>query len=177
MYAPYDTGTYQAALKFIKPDDYVLDIGAGDLRLARQMAKIARKVYAVEIKPELISQAADQHPIPGNLIPVCADARSWEFPTEITVGVLLMRHCAHFQQYAKKLATNGAQRLITNARWRMGVELITLNAPRLGFEKLEIGWYACECGSAGFKSGSPELLTPATEAVIHEVTNCPNCRG
>ena len=43
MFAPYDQPTYQAVLDQIQPHDIILDIGAGDLRLARQMAQIARQ--------------------------------------------------------------------------------------------------------------------------------------
>ncbi len=39
-WAPYDEATYAAVLAAIRPDDVVLDIGAGDLRLARRMAQI-----------------------------------------------------------------------------------------------------------------------------------------
>ncbi len=48
MFAPYDQATYQAVLDLLRPGDVVLDIGAGDLRLSRQMAAVTRKVYAVE---------------------------------------------------------------------------------------------------------------------------------
>ena len=34
-WAPYDPATYQMVLEQLLPDDVVLDIGAGDLRLAR----------------------------------------------------------------------------------------------------------------------------------------------
>ena len=57
MHAPYDQPTYQAVLDQLSEEDVVLDIGAGDLRLARQMAKIARKVYAVEINARVLEQA------------------------------------------------------------------------------------------------------------------------
>ncbi len=40
MWAPYDEATYGAALAQIAADDVVLDIGAGDLRLARRAARI-----------------------------------------------------------------------------------------------------------------------------------------
>ena len=57
MYAPYDQPTYQAVLDQLGPQDVILDIGAGDLRLSRQMARIARKVYAVEINRQVLDQA------------------------------------------------------------------------------------------------------------------------
>ncbi len=69
-------------------------------------------------------------PLPANLIPICADARVLDFPSGITAGVLLMRHCTNFRLYAEKLQKAGAARLITNARWRMDVESMNLLAQR-----------------------------------------------
>lgn len=176
-WAPYDSPTYQLALDQLTAHDIVLEIGAGDLRLARQMAERVCKVYALEINPLTLDQGlASSPPLPASLIPIPADAQSFDFPRGITVGVLLMRHCTHFRLYAEKLREAGCKRLITNARWGMNVETVDLQSPRVSYDHLEIGWYACWCGAAGFKAGPPERLTPETEAAIHEVTNCPNCR-
>jgi len=176
LWAPYDPPTYQAVLEQIHPDDVVLDIGAGDLRLGRQIAGIVRKVYCVETNPGILNQGLKtDKPLPDNLIALCADARTLEFPSGITIGILLMRHCAHFKQYANKLKEINCQRLVTNARWHMNIENIDLLAPRVKFEEVNIGWYACWCGAVGFKSGPVELLTPETDAIIHEVINCPAC--
>jgi hypothetical protein len=176
QWAPYDPPTYQAVIEKLRSDDIVLDIGAGDLRLARQMAATVRKVYGIEINSDVLKQGLEKNaPLPSNLIPICADARIMDFPSEVTVGVLLMRHCTHFREYASKLKDVGCQRLITNARWRMNVETIDLLTLGIKFEKVKIGWYACWCGAVGFKDESAELLTPETEAIIHEVIDCPNC--
>jgi hypothetical protein len=86
-----------------------------------------------------------------------------------------MRHCTHFDLYVKKLQNTGCRRLITNARWGSGVELIDLHAPRPTFEELEIGWYACLCGAAGFKTGLLERLKAETMSSVAEVRNCPRC--
>lgn len=175
-FATYDPDTYRAVLEQIRPVDVVLDIGAGDLSFSSQMARIAQEVYAVEIAPKLLASAKGQKHLPENLIPVCADARTWDFPSGITVGVLLMRHCTHFQQYAEKLRATGAQRLITNARWRMDVEVVDLYSSHcIPYSKLEMGWYACWCGSTGFKPGSAELLTDELTTAVFEVFHCPNC--
>jgi 16S rRNA A1518/A1519 N6-dimethyltransferase RsmA/KsgA/DIM1 with predicted DNA glycosylase/AP lyase activity len=107
----------------IKSTDVVLDIG-GDLRLSRQMAAIARKVYAVEINAQVLEHAHD--PLPLTLLPICADARALDFPKDVTTGVLMMRHCTCFRLYAEKLKQAGSTRLVTNARWRMDVEEIDL---------------------------------------------------
>jgi hypothetical protein len=176
MYAPYDQQTYQAVLDLIGPEDVILDIGAGDLRLARQMARITRKMYAVEIDARVLDQAfASPDPLPANVIPICADARTFEFPFGITTGVLLMRHCTCFRLYAEKLQKAGAGRLITNARWHMHVESINLPVRRKSFADEGMGWYACICGVTGFKEGPVEYWTLEMDAITHEVASCPHC--
>lgn len=176
MYAPYDQPTYQAVLDLLKPDDGVLDIGAGDLRLSRRMARIVRKVYAVEMNASVLDQAsASLNPLPGNLFPICVDARAFDFPLDITVGILLMRHCIHFRLYFEKLREAGAQRLITNARWRMSVEVVNLQADRIFFNDVPMGWYACLCGRTGFKAGPTEKWSIEMDVLVHEVADCPQC--
>jgi hypothetical protein len=86
-----------------------------------------------------------------------------------------MRHCNHFQLYAEKLKSVGANRLITNARWRLDVEVIPLQNGRAEYQQLPLGWYACWCGSTGFKSGPVDLITPEINNTITEVINCPHC--
>ena len=175
-WAAYDEPTYQAVLEAIKPEDVILEIGSGDLRLARKIAGLARKVYAVEINEQVLEQGLTSgQAVPENLIPICADALAMEFPADVTGGVLMMRHCTHFQQYAEKLKSAGCKKLITNARWRMDVECIHLDGPRKKFSRLELGWYACWCGQTGFKSGPVEKITPELDAIIYEVVDCPNC--
>jgi SAM-dependent methyltransferase len=175
-WAPYDSSTYEAVLKQLAPDDVVLEIGAGDLRLARQMARITSRVYAIEINADVLDRGRkSESSLPKNLIPIRADARFVRFPPGISVGVLLMRHCTHFKLYAEKLKALGCNKMITNARWRMSVETIELRKPRTHFSQLEIGWYACWCGGTGFKSGPAEFLQPETEVIIHEVIDCPSC--
>lgn len=177
MWAPYDEETYQEVLAHIGPDDVVLDIGAGDLRLARRMAAQCRKVYAIEIQEALLNRSIEEKKSRSsdNLVVILGDALELPFPTGITVGVLLMRHCTHFQTYAEKLRGTGAERLITNARWRMGVEVVNLAAERIPFERLELGWYTCWCGEVGFKPGPTDRLFPEIITVTHEVNNCPQC--
>ena len=41
MWAPYDEATYAAVLAAVGPDDILLEIGAGDLRLARRLAIVS----------------------------------------------------------------------------------------------------------------------------------------
>lgn len=179
LWAPYDEATYRSVLEHIGTEDVVLDIGAGDMRLARQMIEKCRKVYALEIQEELINTAlteANNQPS-EKLVVIQGDARRIQFPKDVTVGVLLMRHCTHFQLYANKLREAGAERLITNARWRMGVEVVQLIAGRIPFRELTLGWYACWCGKVGFKPGPVERLIPEIIYVTHEVDGCPQCPG
>jgi hypothetical protein len=178
LWAPYDAVTYRAVLDEIRPDDFVLEIGAGDLRLARQLAKIARRVEAIEIQAGVLqmAQQATSGSFGDNLVVRQGDARRLPFPEGITVAVLLMRHCSHFPLYFQKLKQIGCQRLITNARWRMGVEVIQISAPRMPYMEIELGWYACECGAVSFKPGPANKITPDSEAIIHEVAHCPNCK-
>src|ERR1043165_8759298 len=103
MYAPYNPSTYQAALALLRPQDIVLDIGAGDLQFSRRMAQGTSKVYAVEVNALVLQQGLESSAArPDNLIPIEADARTLDFPTGISVGVLLMRHCTHFLLYSEK---------------------------------------------------------------------------
>jgi methyltransferase family protein len=178
LHAPYDQPTYQAVLDQLEPDDVVMDIGAGDLRLARQMAKIVRRVYAVEINASVLDQADSAYardPLPSNLIASCADARALDFPSDVTTGVLMMRHCTCFRLYADKLRNAGATRLITNARWRMNVEVVKLVCQRLSYAETGMGWYACLCGGTGFKEGPVEQWSFEMDTITNEVSSCPQC--
>lgn len=170
MWAPYDEATYAQALAYVPQGATVLDIGAGDLRLARRVARRARLVYAIEQRPELLAETA----VPPNLIAICADARALPFPAADT-AILLMRHCRDFDLYRRKLEAAGSARLITNARWGLGVECIDLLAAPRAYNELALGWYACRCGATGFRVGPPEHLTPELADIIFEVDNCPEC--
>jgi hypothetical protein len=91
--------------------------------------------------------------------------------------VLLMRHCTHYALYVSKLRAAGCQRLITNARWRMGVEVIDLG-PGLAFASVKAGWYACRCcGAAGFVGSDPAAISEAILAVVADVEGCPACQS
>lgn len=170
-WASYDELTYQTVLSYIQPDDVVLDIGAGDLRLTRRIAVTARHVYAIEMQPDLL---ANQGPLPDNLTVLCGDARSIPWPTNITLGVLLMRHCTHVGLYITRLRSVGCRRLITNARWRLDVEVMDLG-PQAPWSTVDFGWYACTCGQTGFVPGPLEQITAARMEFITEVEQCPTC--
>ena len=171
-FSPYDEETYGAVLGHIVPDDVVLEIGAGDLRLALRMAERAQRVYAVEVNPLVVGPALEVIGLrlPPNLHVICSNALDVPFPPGITVAVLLMRHCRHFGQYFDRLEAAGCQRLLTNARWRSGVEVVDLTASRLPFEQVREGWYTCRCGAVGYAgSGARANASPV------EVATCPEC--
>lgn len=178
-WAPYDADTYETALSFLRPDDVVLDIGAGDLRFARLAAQQVRRVIAVErnraVIPHLLTLSPVERRGNGNLEVICADALTWPFPPGITVGVLLMRHCRHYREYAEKLLACGCRRLITNARWGMGVEEVHLDAPRVPYRNARSRWYACACGAVGFAPGPVEAITCKSLETVIEVAECPEC--
>lgn len=172
-WAPYDEDTYAFVLAAIQPDDVILDIGAGDLRLARRMTTVARRVIAWEIQPLLLATSPGLNP--ANMHVQIADARTEPIPPGVSLAVLLMRHCTHYRLYVAKLRAAGCRRLITNARWRMGVEVIDLG-PALPFAARGLGWYACRrCGATGFAGDDPTAVTEAVLASIVDVEGCSTC--
>jgi SAM-dependent methyltransferase len=170
---PYDDETYGFVLQHIQEHDTVLDIGAGDLRLALQMALRAKRVYAVEVNPLLVGMALEEIglDLPRNLHVTCANALDVTFPRDASVAVLLMRHCQHFAAYFDRLQAVGCQRLITNVRWKSSVEVIDLTAPRVPLDQVQEGWYACRCGAVGYVGQGERSEAPAVE-----VLDCPVCR-
>jgi hypothetical protein len=112
---------------------------------------------------------------PANLFVICGDARVLPFPAADT-AVLLMRHCRHFRLYRAKLEAAGCARLITNARWGLGVECLDLAAAPRPYDELVIGWYACRCGATGFRPGPVAQLTAPVAETVTEVDCCPECK-
>lgn len=173
MWSPYDDETYRFALEAALPDDVVVDIGAGDLRLALRMAARVRRVYAVERNPVLVERLMGSF---DNLVVVCADALTWTLPPDVTLAVLLMRNCTrdHFAAYVRRLKDAGCRRLVTNARWKMGVEVVDLQC-RQPYDPHRIGWYACHCGMVGFNAPDMDRITPDTLGGCIDVVGCPHC--
>lgn len=171
-FSRYDEETYQAVLDRIGIDDVVIEIGAGDLYLALRIAQRAARVYAVEVNPLLVATALTGvgFSLPRNLQVICANALDFPFPPDITVAVLLMRHCQHFGEYFHRLQAVGCRWLLTNARWKSGVEAIDLKAPRVPFNQVDEGWYACRCGAIGYVGTGVRADAPPIEVVY-----CPNC--
>jgi len=186
MWAPYEEEIYRWVLDRLAPGERVLDIGAGDLRLAVRMAEGGCRVVAVERQWALIAaglRALGGAPgllrwerplrVSEGLTVVWADARTWPFPP-VDSAVLLMRHCTAFSLYVRKLRQVGCRRLFTNARWRMGVEQVDLG-PAPAFEAVPLGWYACRCGAVGFREGPPDRIDAAVLERVWEVEGCPAC--
>lgn len=181
LWAPYDERTYRDVLAQLCSADIVLDIGAGDLRFGFQAAPSVKYYYAIEIQDEILNaalaqQAAIAFALPPNLFIQAGDARTLAFPPGITCAILLMRHCTSFYDYYHRLQSLGCERLMTNARWRSGVEVISLQNERESYERLELGWYACKCGAIGFKPGSVDAITLEVDEIVHEVASCPACQ-
>jgi len=179
-FAPYDDETYQFVIERIARQDVVLDIGAGDLRLARRLAEIAQYVYAVEKNAAVLPPLrADRREAgsPEKLSVIHDDAFTWKYPSDVTVAILLMRHCTrkHFTQIVQRLTTETqCQRLLTNARWKMNVEEIHLRSGGR-YDPDRVGWYACRCGAVGFTPGDPQAITTQLLADVSEVASCPAC--
>lgn len=163
---------YQDVLKEVSSDDIILDVGAGDLSLSLLLSKKAKEVYAVEVNPLIVNKALEGigYNLPVNLYVICGNALKFEFPKNISLAILLMRHCQHFKEYFEKLKKTNCKKLITNVRWKSRFEVIDLKAPRTPFSKLKEGWYACECGMVGYKG---EGNSPDSMPV--EVSDCPHC--
>lgn len=186
-WAPCDEETCAWVLERVRPGERVLDIGAGDLRLAIRMAQRGAFVVALERRADVLELGLQQlgerrrrprwgRPLSllgGCLTVVWADARDWPFPP-VDSAVLVMRHCLRVAHYVSKLRAVGCRRLFTNARWRLGVEEMDLLAG-WPFESVEIGWYACRCGAVGFREGEPGRIDAAALERVYEVERCPAC--
>jgi hypothetical protein len=75
----------------------------------------------------------------------------------------------------EKLRKAAATRLITNARWRMDVEVVDLWIQPKSCAEIDMGWYACLCGKIGFKEGPAEHWTLELDRITNEVSTCPQC--
>lgn len=179
-YSPYDQEVYDEVLQNVVKADIVLDIGAGDLRLALRLAQRAKKVYAVEVNPWVLGLALEAigFVLPRNLMAICANALDYPFPDDVTVAVLLMRHCQHFRPYVEKLRQLGCHRLITNARFKSRLEVIDLAERGIAFSQMRGGWYACLCGEVGFVPCPPSCTEECPDDLcLTQVESCPTCAG
>lgn len=184
VWAPYDDDTYTQGLDDVRAlarvqalpvaNLTVLDIGAGDLRFARQLAAQGYRVIAIERQAALIEQALRHSACPPNMLVIVADAVRWPFP-RVHIAVLLMQYTHDYAAYVQKLRAIGCQWLVTNARWRLGVECIPLS-PAAAFDADRPGAYACvRCGRTGFIAGPPEYFDLDHPLDSRNVETCPNC--
>ncbi len=119
-----DVEFYPFVLENLEANDVVLDLGAGDLRLDILMAERVKRVYAVEVNPILVGRALQVigYDLPRNLIVICANLFDIETPKDVTVVVILMRHCTRqeeiFRRFKKfKIITNfGGELIIKDKR-------------------------------------------------------------
>jgi len=91
MFVP-ESWFYDTVLELLNPCDVVFDVGTGDLRFALLASEKVKKVYAVEINPEILGGALQviSYDLPKNVIPICADAREFPLPPDVTVITVLM---------------------------------------------------------------------------------------
>lgn len=176
-WAPYSDDTYRDALAALHPGQTVLDIGAGDLRFARMACALGCRIVAVERRVEIVRRGLASAPLPEGLAVVIADLRVWPFPPAVDAAVLLMQYCADYALIVRKLREAGCPTLVTNARWRLGVEVVPL-AEAAPFTPGVVGWFACvRCGHTGFAPLPPASLTPEVAERITNVEGCPACTG
>lgn len=92
-----ETNNYPLILEAVNENDVVLDACAGDLRLSLLLSQICKKVYAVEINPNLVSSSLRiiGRNLPKNLIVTCADIQQFPLPKDVTLIVLLHIHYSH----------------------------------------------------------------------------------
>ncbi len=186
-WAPHDEATYAWVLARLAPGERVLDIGAGDLRLAVRLAERGCVVTAIERERTVLERGLRRLGVApgsrcreialdigvGHLTVVLADASAWPFPP-VESAVLLMRHCTRFGEYIARLRAVGCRRVFTNVRWRCGVEEMRLDRLR-PFAAVDTGWWACTCGAVGFAAADPALIDAEALARVQDVENCPQC--
>jgi hypothetical protein len=132
----------------------------------------------VEVNPVLLGVALETIglSLPRNVIVICGNALDMPFPPDVSVAVLLMRHCQHFREYIAKLKDAGCRRLITNARWKSQVEVIPLTESWQAFSQVRGGWYVCLCGEVGFMPCPPDCPDECpVDFCLTQVKNCPAC--
>jgi len=71
----------------IEKEDIVIDMGSGDFRFPIMLSKKAKKVYAIELNPELVYNALKiiNYHLPKNLIIICGDWVNISIPKDVTI--------------------------------------------------------------------------------------------
>lgn len=135
------------------------------------------RIIAVERRVDIVQRGLASAPLPEGLAVVIADYRTWPFPPGVDAAVLLMQYCGDYALIVRKLREAGCPALITNARWRLGVEVVPL-ARAAPYSADVAGWYACvRCGHTGFAPLAPAGLTAEVAERMTNVEGCPGCNG
>ena len=129
-----ETRFYDKVLELVSPDDVVYDACAGALFLSLRLSQKCRKVYAVEINPNVLGWALETigFDMPTNLIAICGDALKMPLPPDVTKIILLHIHLE------KPLPQSWRSKpIITSIGGRLRIwnpekeEWLTLNSPSL----------------------------------------------
>lgn len=88
---------YSAVLKLVKSNDVIFDVGAGDLRFDLILSEKVKKIYAVEINPNILARAMRiiDLDMPKNLIVIRGNAFEFALPPDVTLVLCLMMHNQH----------------------------------------------------------------------------------
>lgn len=88
---------YADVIENVDENDVVLDVCAGNLALDLILSRICKKVYAVEVNPEVLSRALEiiGLDLPRNLIVVCCNALDFPVPQDVNTVILLNIHWKH----------------------------------------------------------------------------------
>jgi len=88
---------YDVVLDNIEPDDVVLDACAGNLALSILLAAKAKRVYAVEVNPNVVADALNiiGYQLPRNLIVIVGNVLDIPLPRDVNTIVLLNIHFQH----------------------------------------------------------------------------------
>jgi len=84
MYMPHEN-QYLKVLELVNKDDIVIDMGSGDFRFPIMLSGKVKKVYSLELNPELVSNTLNiiKYNLPSNLIIICTDWFNFPIPTDV----------------------------------------------------------------------------------------------
>jgi len=90
IYVPHDN-QYSTVLNLVNKDDIVIDMGSGDFRFSIMLSKKVKKVYALELNPELVSKSLNiiKYHLPSNLTIICADWFNFPIPNDVNTIICL----------------------------------------------------------------------------------------
>lgn len=84
-FVPHEDQYHEVGNK-LGPSEIVIDMGSGDLRFPLMVASKVKKIYAVELNPELIRIALGVvgFHLPPNMVVICADWFDIPIPNDVT---------------------------------------------------------------------------------------------